>query len=822
MTNFEQRIDDLLAQMTLEDKIALIHAGSKFAIGPNPRLGIPEFWMSDGPHGVRQEIGRDSWDPVDTEEDRSTYLPTGTAAASTWNPELGRKFGEVLGAEARARGKDVILGPGINIVRTPLCGRNFEYYGEDPFHIARMVVPVVEGIQSQGVAACVKHYAANNQELNRTKVDAQMDERTLREIYLPGFKAAVVEGKCLTVMGAYNKFRGQYCCHNEHLVNGILKGEWGFDGCFISDWAGVTSTAEAAKYGLDLEMGTSSSYDDYFLARPFREAIQRGELDVALLNDKVRRNLRVMFRVGIFDAGRAPGERNTPGHQQAALEIARETIVLLKNDGAVLPLDQAALRRLVVIGENATIRHAEGGFSSGVKAFYEVTPLEGLRNRLGDSVEICYFQGYPARGKDIESIKTEYLGMADEGAGTRGWKALYYANRDFQGEPVPKAEVAIDFDWADSSPLPGCAPGQYAVRWETTLTPPQSGIYEFVLLGALHATFFIDGSPVTLRFDGGSETIYKSVELEAGRSYQLKVELRPIHSRVRIKLGWIPAWLKQERPSDDDLIEAVKNSDAVLFFGGLNHQYDTEAADRRDMQLHEGQNELIERIAGLNPRTAVVMISGSPVEMPWAGKIPAIVQAWYAGMEAGNAIADILLGQVNPSGKLAMTFPKRLEDSPAHALSDYDADVCRYAEQIFVGYRWFDARGIEPLFPFGHGLSYTTFALSNLQLERQGDGVRVSIDVANTGARAGAEVVQIYVGQPGCSVERPVRELKGFAKVALQPGKTKRIEIELAGDAFAFWSVEKNGWTVEPGEFVIEAGVSSRQIAATDTIILPA
>lgn len=383
MSEIEQKIDELIARMTLEEKTALCHAGSKFAVAANARLGIPEFWMSDGPHGVRREIERNSWDPVDTDTDFATYLPPGTALAATWNPERARQFGEVLGAESRARGKDIILGPGINIVRTPVCGRNFEYYGEDPHHISKMVAPAIQGIQSQGVAACVKHYAANSQELNRHGVDAQMDERTLREIYLPGFKAAVVEGGVLTVMGAYNKFRGQYCCHNEHLVNDILKGEWAFAGSFISDWNGTKNTLEAAKFGLDLEMGTNRPYDEYYLARPFREAIERGEVDVALLDDKVRRNLRVMFRIGMFDANRKPGALNAPRHQQVALEIAREAIVLLKNDNHVLPFDKNTLRKLVVIGDNATAKHALGGNSSAVKTPYEITPLEGLRNPMG-------------------------------------------------------------------------------------------------------------------------------------------------------------------------------------------------------------------------------------------------------------------------------------------------------------------------------------------------------------------------------------------------------------------------------------------------------
>ena len=824
MTVLEEKIDDLMAQMTLEEKVALCHAGSKFAVGEIKRIGIPEFWMSDGPHGVRREIRRDLWDPVETETDYATYLPTGTALASTWNLELARRFGEVLGAEARERRKDVILGPGINIVRTPLCGRNFEYYSEDPHQVASMVVPAIQGIQSQDVAACVKHYAANSQELNRTGVDAQMDERTLREIYLPGFEAAVTKGGVLTVMGAYNKFRGQFCCHHEYLVNDILKGEWAFDGCFISDWNGAHDTLEAAKYGLDIEMGTGcATYEEYFLARPFRDALERGELDSTLLDDKVRRVLRVMSRIGIFREDRKPGERNTVKHQQAALEIAREAIILLKNENAVLPFKQSQLRRLVVIGDNATVKHALGGNSAAVKTSYEVTPLEGLQAKLGTEVEIQYFRGYPTQDNASEPIKAEYLGTGDEGAGTHGWKGYYYVHREGAwsnaGDPVRRADSEIDFDWTDSAPFPEMKPEQYSVRWETTLTPPQRGTYEFILTGASHAEISIDGFKLIQFWEnGGPEVITKSIELESGRVYSLVIRLKPNHREVRVKLGWIPPWVETRQQNPKELIQAVKDADAVVFFGGQNHQYDIEGSDRVDMALHDGQNELLAQILGLNPNTAVVLVSGSPVEMPWINEARAIVQMWYAGMEGGNAIAEILLGEVNPSGKLSMTFPKHLQDSPAHFLGDYAADVCRYEEGIFVGYRWFNAKGIKPLFPFGHGLSYTTFALANMQLTEESDGIRVCLELMNTGGQTGAEVVQIYVGQPECSVVRPVRELKGFAKVRLSPRETERMEFFLEADAFAYWSLENNAWTIEPGEFVIEAGFSSQDLPCKQTI----
>jgi beta-glucosidase len=818
--SIEERITKLMMRMTLAEKIILCHAGSKFAVAAIPRLGIPEFWMSDGPHGVRHEICRDSWDPVDTEEDRSTYLPTGIALAATWNPDAAYRFGTVLGAEARHRGKDVILGPGINIARTPLCGRNFEYFGEDPHLIAALIAPEIQGIQSQGIAACVKHFAANNQELNRNGVDAQMEERTLREIYLPGFEAAVKEGNCITVMGAYNKFRGQYCCHNEHLVNRILKGEWKFDGSYISDWAGVHDTKEAAKFGCDLEMGTSDAYDEFFLGRSFREAIERGELPEELLNEKVRRNLRAMFRAGVFDPNRSAGERNTPRHQQVALEIAREAIVLLKNDGEFLPLDASKLKRVVVVGDNAVTRHAPGGHSSGVKALYEITPLEGLRHKLGESIEIEFFQGYPTRRGEFEAIDPHYLSIADEGSGTRGWKAHYWQKRYFAGEVIRRAEVSIDFEWNNVAPVPGSEAGQFSATWETVLIPPETGFYEFILVGSHQACLLIDGIVVLHRFEGGVETTGKSLELQAGVAYQLRVELWPSRPDLRIKLGWIPPWVRDAKEDDEALLAAAKRADVVLFFGGLNHQYDLEGTDRKDMALHEGQNELIARIAEVNAKTAVVLMSGSPVEMPWISQVPAIIQMWYSGMEGGHAIADVLLGDINPSGKLPITFPRVLADSPAHALNDYRPDVCVYKEGIFVGYRWFDVQRIEPLFPFGHGLSYTKFDLTSLKVERTVAGVSVALSISNVGERAGAEVVQVYVGQVSCSVERPLRELKGFAKVHLEASESRRISLHLPERAFAYWSVQTGVWRVEPGEFVIEVGVSSRHIKLREVIAL--
>jgi beta-glucosidase len=682
----DDRVEDLLKRLTVDEKLLLVHADSKFTTAAIPRLGIPQRWLSDGPHGVREDIGPHDWKPAGRTDDFSTWLPVGVALAATWDPDLAKAYGETIGQEALARGKHIMLGPAVNIHRTPLNGRNFEYFGEDPFLAARMVVPWIRGMQAQDVAACVKHFALNNQEWERGTIDVEVDERALREIYLPAFEAAVKEGEVLTVMGAYNKFRGQHACHNEVLLNQVLKGEWGFKGLVMSDWSGTHDTREAALHGLDLEMGTNKPYDEFYLAGPFKKLLDKGEVPVSVLDDKVRRNLRVMFRTGAF-AGRPAGSLNTPAHQATARKVAEEAIVLLKNEGALLPLDPSKVRTVVVIGENAVRKHGHQGGSSEIKALYEVTPLEGIAKRV-PGAKVLHAMGYRS--------------------GTWGAESL-------PANPDPETLVAR-------------------------------------------------------------------------------------------------------------AVEGARQADVAIFVGGLNHErhQDTEGTDRKDLALPGGQAELIRRVVEANPRTIVVLMSGGPVDMePWLAKTPAVVQAWYAGMEGGNALAAILFGDVNPSGKLPATFPRKLADSPAHALGAYPGThgTVRYEEGLLVGYRWFDAKGIEPLFPFGHGLSYTTFEYANLKVEQPraappaGTPAPVAVvqmDVKNTGSRAGAEVVQVYVNARAPRLPRPPQELKGFARVLLKPGETKTVAVALGADAFAFYDPAKKAWIAEAGEFRIRVGSSSR------------
>jgi len=667
----EARVDDLLSRLTLDEKISIVHADSKFTTAAIPRLGIPRRWLSDGPHGVREDVGPDTWNPAGHTDDFSTAMPAGICLAATWNPDLGFSEGEAIGQEARQRGKDIMLGPGVNILRTPLCGRNFEYLGEDPLLSGTMASGYVRGAQSQDIASCVKHFALNNQEYERSSINVEVDERALREIYLPAFKTVVQTGGVWTVMGAYNQFRGQHCCHNDYLLNTILKGEWQFNGLVMSDWASVHDTKQAALNGLDLEMGSEGKYDDFFLAKSYRDGLQSGEFPMSGLDEKVRRNLRVMIATHVLDAGRKPGSLNTAAHQAVARRVAEEGMVLLKNENHTLPLDVAKLKTIAIIGENATRLHSHGGDSSGLKAFYEITPLAGIVKRAGDQVNVIFSEGY--------------------------------------------------------------------------------------------------------RKGGGAELVERAVA-------------------------------------------AAKVADVVIYLGGLNHDkgFDCEGADRTDMKLPFGQDELIQKIVAANPKT-VVVLEGTMVEMDaWLAQVPALLQAWYPGMEGGNVLARVLFGDVNPSGKLPATFPKKLSDTPAAAFGPgaYPGTngTVNYAEGLLVGYRWYDAKKIAPQFPFGFGLSYTTFEYSHLKLTPTDAGVTAEFEVKNTGTVAGAEVAQLYVQPENPSVPRPEKELKGFKKVFLKPGEQQTISIPLTKAAFAYYSPEQKSWVAEKAAFKILAGGSSRDL----------
>ena len=731
----EQRIDDALSRMTLDEKIAVIHAQSKFSSPGVKRLGFPDLWTDDGPHGVRPDVLWDEWVQAGQTNDSCVAFPALTCLAATWNPAMASLYGISLGEEALYRKKNVILGPGVNINRTPLAGRNFEYMGEDPYLVSQMVVPYIQGLQSKGVAACVKHYALNNDEEYRHQVNVKVSDRALHEIYLPAFRAAVHEGGAWAIMGAYNLYQNQHNCHNAILLNKILKQDWGFDGVVISDWGGCHNTEEAITNGLDLEFGTwtdgltmgrTNAYDSYHMAEAYKKLIKEGKHTTKELDEKVRRVLRLFYRT-TMQREKPYGFLCSDAHYDAARKIAKEGIVLLKNSPLqtstsrgglqrsqpLLPLNASKLQRILVVGENAIKMMTVGGGSSSLKVQHEILPLDAMKVQCSLFNVQCDF----ARGYVGDTIQS---------------------------------------------------------------------------------------------FDG----------VTVGRS------------------------LRETRSQDEltaEAVEKARQADVVIFFGGLNksNYQDSEGHDRKQYELPYGQNELIEALVAVNPRLVYVNVSGNAVAMPWINKVPAIVQAWFLGSEAGTAIASVLFGDVNPSGKLPFTWFANLDQCGAHALNTYpgmwrdDHKIIdeEYNEDIFVGYRWADLpakvrrsmlgsyKGISqskdsrPLFPFGYGLSYTTFQLSNLRIDKQemaiDDELTLTIDVTNTGLRAGAETIQLYISDLKSSLPRPVKELKGFQKVFLKSGETQTVSFNIERSALSFYNDCTDSWTVEPGEFVAMLNNSS-------------
>jgi len=694
-----ERVEDALSRMTVPEKVAMCHAQSKFSSAGVPRLGIPDFWMTDGPHGIRPEVLWDEWSQAGWTNDSCIAFPALTCLAASWNKDMALVYGKAIGEEARYRNKSVLLGPGVNMYRSPLNGRNFEYMGEDPYLASKMVVPYIQGVQQNGVAACVKHYALNNQETDRMEVNVNVDDRTLYEIYLPAFKAAVQEGQAWAIMGSYNKYKNQHCCHNQYLLNDVLRKEWGFDGVVVADWGGAHDTREAITNGLDMEFGTwtdglkagtSNAYDNYYLAKPYLDLIQNGEVGTKELDEKVRHILLLAFRTNM-DKNRPYGSFGTQEHALAGRKIAEEGIVLLKNKNNILPIDLNKAKRIAVIGENAVKMMTVGGGSSSLKARYEVSPLEGLKKRVGANTEIVYARGYV-----------------------------------------------------------GDATGSY------------NGV-------------------------------------ETGQD------------------------LSENRSSDELLAEAcalAKTADYVIFVGGLNKsdRQDSEGNDRQSLDLPYNQDKLITELAKVNKNLVVVNISGNAVAMPWVNQVPAIVQGWYLGTEAGNALAAVLTGDVNPSGKLPFSFPVKLEDNSAHALGEFPGSnhQVTYNEGIFVGYRWHDKQNIKALFSFGHGLSYTTFEYSKVKADKKemtsSDKITFTVTVKNSGKSEGSETVQLYISDPKSSLPRPVKELKEFEKLSLKPGEVKTVTFTIDKSALSFFDAGKHEWVAEPGDFVAVIGASSTDI----------
>ncbi len=689
----EAKIDQLIKKLTLEEKISMLHANSIFKTSGVERLGIPGLSTDDGPLGVREDLSSNGgWESAHLTTDSAIFFPNGSALAATWNPSLANSYGVALGEEARARNKDIILAPAFNIARTPLCGRTYEYYSEDPFLNAQLAVAAVKGIQSQHVAACVKHFVLNNQETDRGKVNVEVSERALREIYFPAFKASIQEGEAWTIMSAYNKVRGVYCSENNYLLNTVLKGEWGFKGIVISDWGGTHSTVNAANNGLDVEMGSRPPYENYYFAKPLLDSVKAGLVSEKTIDEKVHRILWVIYKTSL-SSNRPAGSINTAAHSKAVYDIASESIVLLKNEHHLLPLQKNKLRTIAIIGDNAIHKFQSEGFGAGVKAKYEITALQGLQNALGKSVDIKFAQGY----------KAPKTGSSNN------------------GEDLNKPDVALI----------------------------------------------------------------------------------------------------------QEAVSTAKSCDVAILFIGGNRDYESESRDRKDLNLPFGEQTLVDAVTAANANTIVVVIGGAPYDINKIKKDNhTIVWSWYNGSEGGNALADVLTGKVNPSGKLPFTFPVALNESPAHSLNTFPGEnlTAVYKEGILVGYRWYDTKKIAPLYPFGYGLSYTTFNYSALHTDKtryvKNQTITASITIKNIGKVAGKETVQLYVGKPGSAIERAEKELKAFKKVMIAAGQQLTVTLNIPVKSLAYYNDQTREWMVEPGTYKLMAGTSSQDIKSTSIITI--
>jgi beta-glucosidase len=817
-SDMEAKIEHLLARMTLEEKVSMLAGADSWTTVSIERLGIPAIKVTDGPIGPRGAYG--NMGPT------SACFPAGVALAATWNPDLVERVGMALGEEVKAKGAHILLAPTVNIHRSPLAGRNFECYSEDPYLSGRMAVAYIRGLQSQGVGACIKHFVCNDSEFERRTISSEVAERPLREIYLAPFRMAVREAKPWAVMSAYNKINGTYASENPYLLLGILKGEWGFDGIVMSDWGGTYGPGAAAG-GLDLEMPGPARW----MGIGVLEAVRAGELGEDVVDDKVRRLLRVILRSGAFETPELEPERSVdkPEHHAVARQAAAEAAVLLKNDGGLLPLDPVKLGSIAVIGENARWAQIQGGGSTQVTPHYVVSPLDGILNRAGDAVEVGYEIGCLMH-RSLPPLDASWLTTPD--GAQRGFAVHFYDNDDLSGEPVHVTFTdRTQINWNDRL-LGKMAPGKFSARLTGMLAVPEGGTYLLGLESAALSRLYLDGveridnwsqRPAALDpWDAAKGTA--EVELAAGQSYQLEIEYS---ARVRT-FDWMPLRIGcMPKPSShpiDDAAALAARSDVAVVFAGLTSEWESEGFDRPDMELPGDQAKLIEQVAAANPNTIVVLNAGSPLNLHWLDKVAAVVQAWYLGQETGNAIADVLFGDVNPSGKLPTTFPKRLQDNPAYLNYPGENGQVLYGEGLFVGYRYYEKKDIAPLFPFGHGLSYTTFAYRNLTLDAAtvgpGDEIRVGVHVQNTGARAGQEVVQLYVRDVECSLMRPEKELKAFAKVALQPGETRTVTFTLTREALSFYDPAGRGWTAEPGDFEALIGSSSRDIHLVGRFVL--
>jgi beta-glucosidase len=817
----EARIEAILAELSLEQKVALC-AGSDIWRTVGIPGNVPRIKVSDGPNGVRGDAM-----PGNRSGATAACFPVGICLASTWNTDLIEQIGVALAEELKSKHAHVLLAPTVNIHRSPLNGRNFECYSEDPYLTARMAVAYINGLQSQGVGACIKHFVCNDSEFQRQSISSEVRDRALYEIYLPPFEAAVKEAGVWSIMSGYNRVNGVYCSESDRLLNQILRDEWGFDGVVMSDWFGTYSTLGIADSGLDLEMPGPAR----FMGVQLLAAIDRGDVDEAVVDVKARNMLRLILRAGVDETPEPPEQSvDRPEHRALIRRAAAEGAVLLKNDDATLPLDATNLRTLAVIGPNAAVASMMGGGSAQVNAHYSVSPLEGLRNRLGAGVRIEYAQGC-AIHRTLPPIDVALLRTPD---GEPGVRADFFNRDEPEGKPDATTVLTGLHNLWLGPPVPGVDPMNYALRLTGQLTPTESGPYSLALTSAGLSRLYVDGALVVDNwteqrlggsfFGMGSYEKTATLELVAGQTVDLVVEYTRHGAMLgALVVGGLPV------ATADPILAAEKiaaDADAVLLFVGTNGEWESEGFDRPDMEFPGRQVELIERVVAANPKTIVVLNTGSPMTMDWLGKVPAVLETWFPGQECGNAIADVLFGDVNPSGRLTQTWPVRLEDNPAFINYPGDNGRVYYGEDIFVGYRYYEKKRAPVRFPFGYGLSYTTFAVENLRLSADvyelGQPVDLLVDVSNTGPREGQAVVQVYVHDVAASLMRPEKELKAFAKVALKPGERRTVHLSLDQRALSFFDDARHAWVAEAGEFEVRAGLSSADIGAVARFTLNA
>lgn len=793
----EARVNDLLKQMTLEEKLEML-SGTGFASKPNARLGIPSLDMADGPVGVRWK--------------ESVAFPASIMLAATFDTALAYRYGAALARETKAKERNTILGPCVNINRIPNGGRNFESFGEDPFLTSRLAVSYVKGVQSEGVVATTKHFAVNNQETERMDINAKVDKRALYEIYFPAFKAAVQEAKTEAIMCAYNKLNGPWCSENEMLLNSVLKDEWKFDGLVMSDWGAVHTTESVARYGLDLEMPGG----DFLTVEKLLPLVKDGTLKMTTVDDKIKRMLRVMFRMGYFDKELDKPSANAPEHRTVALDVARAGIVLLKNQNDLLPLDPASVKSIAVLGPNAEVLRTGGGGSSMVSPAFSESPLDGIK-RAYPNAAVTFSVGARLTG-DVPSIEPQYFYLPDDTTGQNGLQADYYDNKELKGAPkLRRIDKNIDFRWGGGKPAEGFAPDKFSVRWTGRLKPLVSGNYEITIAGDDGMRLFVDGKEVISHWSNHAvEARMVKMPLQAGKYYDIKVEYYEDGGDAVALMGWT-------KPDENELgaaVAAAQKSEVVLIVAGNSQYQESEGFDRPSIDLAENQIALINAVTKVNPNTVVVINAGAQLNMlPWINDVKAVVWAFFPGQEGTQALVEVLTGAQNPSGKLPFTIANQWSDYPSSANFPGANGEVEYKEGILVGYRYFDTKKVEPLFPFGYGMSYTTFTMSNMHVKQgKNDEVLVSVRVKNTGAAAGAEIVQLYVKDLKPKMVRPEKELKAFAKVQLAAGEERTVTLELDPSSFRYYDDVKNMWMRSKGGYELLLGTSSRNVVTAGKI----